>query len=124
MNTETIDFVHALVEAFPVLGRLLDEHIEDNFGEVLPHLFIADVARTAVSALSGTTSEVPLGPFDSALIKRLLAFLEDRYISDGPEVQELLAVSFLENLPRPEEQGSEIRNMVGPAMQEQLRVIG
>ena len=40
-----------LVSAFPVLGPIMVNHLEDQEGELLPYLFMADVARWADSSL-------------------------------------------------------------------------
>lgn len=37
--------VGALVHEFPALTGLLKEHLSDNFGEILPTLFLSDVVR-------------------------------------------------------------------------------
>ena len=118
MKAATVAFVGALVYRFPVLRPLLQEHLDDQKGEVLPHLFIADVERwveTGVKSGDRTRREQ---------VRALLDFLETAYSQGDADVEELISVSFLEHLPRPEETGSEIRSMVGPVLAEQLRVIG
>src|SRR5204862_3762142 len=94
MSDERIDFVERLVSLFPYLRALLLEHKSDNFGEILPHLFIADLARKA------TDMYVALRSKSSDDRDQLLAFLETSYRSNDTEVRELLSASFLENLPR------------------------
>jgi hypothetical protein len=36
-------------ETRPDPFTLLDEHVEDNFGEILPHVFFGDLTRFIVS---------------------------------------------------------------------------
>ena len=126
MSAKTVEFIERLVSACEYLRGPLDEHKSDNFGEVLPHLFIADVARLAVDRFFALRNAPP----DSrkqleSRLQKLSAFLEDSYEKDGPEVEELLSVSFLEHLPRlGEEPAWRIREWLGPKMQAQLAVIG
>jgi hypothetical protein len=49
MSESTISFVQDLVRQFQELRNLLKEHQEDNFGELLPHVFLGDVTRYVVS---------------------------------------------------------------------------
>ncbi|QIK62565.1 hypothetical protein G7068_04580 [Leucobacter viscericola] len=44
---ENKDFCVALVNAVPALGPLMQEHLEDEFGEILSYIFLANVARWA-----------------------------------------------------------------------------
>ena len=126
MSDERIDFVERLVSLFPYLSALLLEHKSDNFGEILLHLFIADLARKATDmyvALRSKSSD-DRDQLETSL-RNLLAFLETSYRSNDTEVRELLSASFLENLPRQGEgEGWRIRQWLGPKMREQLDIIG
>lgn len=115
MSAATVRFVHELVERFPALKPLLTEHMKDNFGEVLPHLFMADVTRWVIAAFLAD---------EWAQLVPLLSFLEHAYEKDGPVIEELISVSFLEHLPRPDEAGWKIRNLLGQELRDQLTVIG
>ncbi len=54
----------------------------------------------------------------------MLAYLETGYAARDPHIQELISVSFLELLPRPEEPLAELRSLVGPQLRTQLDRIG
>jgi hypothetical protein len=125
MTQATERFVDDLVAAFPGLRPAFDEHLSDNFGEVLPHVFFGDLTRYVLARYRAARSE-PESQRSQAQgeVRALLNELEDAYTSRGDEVQELIAVSFLENLPRPGDDGAEIGEWLGPAMTDQLRVIG
>jgi hypothetical protein len=113
-----VALVGALFYRFKVLRPLLEEHLEDQDGGVLPHLLIADVERWA-------ETEIAKGDEGArALVREVLDFLEDAYATQGSEVEELIAVSFLEHVPRPGEPGSQLRALVGPRLAEELRRIG
>ena len=104
------------------LGELLSEHLQDNFGELLPHLYFGDVSRHLVQLVLRNNDQRP--PAAKSELSDLLWELERAFADGDPQVDELLSVSFLENLPRPTEPGSEIREMLGRTLAAQLRVIG
>lgn len=54
MSEPTIDLIDRLVGKFPRLEPLLREHLADNFGEVLPHLFFGDLTRYVVREFAGS----------------------------------------------------------------------
>ncbi|MCP9488807.1 MAG: YtzH-like family protein [Solirubrobacteraceae bacterium MAG38_C4-C5] len=106
-------FLGALAWRFPFLRDTLDEHLSDNDGEVLPHPLMSEYERWAERALQA--SDPQLSDF--------LGALEDAYRSGSDIVEELVSVSFLEHVPRLQEPGSELRDLVGPALRRQLGVI-
>lgn len=91
----------------PALQPLWAEHLNENYGELLPHVFLADVARFAVASLQGP-------PDQATVAQSIVMFLERAFAAGDPDVQELIGVSFIENLPRDEEPGHEIRRLLGP----------
>jgi hypothetical protein len=114
MRAGQVALLGALAWRIPGLCERLDEHLRDNTGEILPHVLMADYERWAESALQKADPR----------LSEFLDFLENAYRSGGPKVEELISVSFLEHLPRPGEPGSQLREMLGPALQKQLGVIG
>ena len=95
MSAATVAFVGALVYALPVLRPVLTEHPSDQEGEVLAHLFMADVERWLEREVMNRRSQ------SAEEIADLLAFLEEAVAAGDPEVTEVIAASFLEHLPRP-----------------------
>lgn len=125
MSEVTIDFIERLVDRFPALKPIFDEHISDNFGEVLPHLFLGDLTRYVVARFVEGEGESPRQSNEAEQdVRRLLNELEQVYADGDGEIQELMSVSFLENLPRPGEEASGVRAWLGPEFSAQLRVIG
>lgn len=45
MSATTESAIKQLVATYPALAPILAEHLDDNFGEMLPHLVMADVVR-------------------------------------------------------------------------------
>jgi hypothetical protein len=86
-----IAFCDRLAERFPEVGVLLAEHRRE-YGETLPHVFMADVARWFVDqSLSTRTGRA----------KALAGWFDDEYQSLTPYSQNVIDVSLLENLPWP-----------------------
>ncbi len=105
MRAGDVQFINDLVEEVPTLRPLLQEHLEDNYDEILPHLFLADVLRWALA-----------NPGDDATTT-VFGYLDQAFRSGDEERQELIATGFLENLPRRGEVGWEVRSRLGPALQ-------
>jgi hypothetical protein len=104
MRKSDVQFIYDLVENVPNLRPLLDEHLEDNYDEVLPHLFLADVLRAAIAE--------PLDP----TVAPVIAYLERAFQAGDNERQELISTGFVENLPTGGEPGADIRARLGPGL--------
>jgi hypothetical protein len=93
----------------PALEPLYQEHMAD-YDELLPHVLMGDVTRLAmqlhVQALRGAAEA-------RDQLTQLLHILEEEMQSSDDEVQELIAVSFLENLERDDPQFPDLRNQLG-----------
>jgi hypothetical protein len=50
----------------------------------------------------------------------VLSYLESEFSSGSPQVQNFIAVSFVEYLPHADEDGSQLRTMIGPNLQREL----
>jgi hypothetical protein len=102
-------FLDRLAAAVPPVRDKLDEHVRENRG-VLPHTFLEDVvAEVNRLYLAGRTEEIM--PF--------LHFLETEFGLDA-EVDNLIAVSFVDELPRPGEPGADIERLLGPKLRGEL----
>ena len=114
MRAVQIAFLGSLAWRYPALRGRLDEHLDDNEGEILPHVLMADYERWAEEALRS----------GDPLLTDFLNDLEAAYRTGGDEVEELISVSFLEHLPRPGLAGAELRELLGPSLLAQLGAIG
>jgi len=119
-----VDFVERLVADHPRLRAIFDEHVSDNFGEVLPHLFFGDLTRYVVSRFSEVAPGIDQLLETERELRALLSDLEHAYASRDEELRDLISGSFLENLPRPGEEASKLRAWLGPELSAQVRVIG
>lgn len=84
-----IEFVEKLAEEFSELRSVLRDHEELNDGEIHPHRLMADYCRAAISAEK-----------NSNWVILLLQFLEEKFSNGDDPVSNLIAVSFIEHLPR------------------------
>jgi hypothetical protein len=97
----------------PDLQADLTEHLEDNFGELLPHVLLADVMRRTVEL------------YEAGDVDRARAILDDRFEAGDPAMQELISTGFVETLPYAGERGHAMRTLLGPELQaEAQRVAG
>lgn len=121
MSETSIDLVDRLVDKFPVLETLLREHLAANFGEVLPHPFFGDLTRFATGEFSRLGSDQNTkGSLPAQRLRQLLDELEWAFVTGPDEVTNLIAVSFLGNLPRRGEEGDGLRDLLGPRLQSEL----
>ena len=82
------DALDRLIAEVPDFQPVLDEHRHDNEG-VLPHVLFGDLTRFVLDARAND---------DADRVTRSLTFL-DRALRDGDDyVQNLVAVSFVENV--------------------------
>ncbi len=118
MEQPTERFVHDLVNKIPALRRLLDEHVSDN-DALLPHVFMGDLTRFVVQSYKGGyQQESPEN--DIGDLPCILSHLEQGMMSRNKEVQELVAVSFLENLDESDKSLRDLESMLGPALANEL----
>jgi hypothetical protein len=115
MRAYELAFIGVLCRRFPAFMPMLQEHLDDYDG-LLPHVLMAEVTRWIVQRFQ-------VDPADSQ-VRQVLDFIESAFQEASGEDRELVAASFLENLPRPGQAGAEVRALLGPALQDQLRSIG
>jgi hypothetical protein len=91
MSASTVAAIGALVDAYRQLTPVLAEHLEDNEGEFLPHLVLADVVRWLSDRVDS----------DPDICRSILAWLEREYERGPEDVQGLITVSGVEMIPAP-----------------------
>lgn len=91
------------------LRLLYDEHMEDNDGELLAHLLMADICRWVIAQREADPIRV------LQLLLWLEAHLETLMQSQDP-VDNVICASFIEHLPLSWEPGSEVLGLLGPKM--------
>ncbi len=114
MNAESIAFLGWLTHRNADLMPVLDEHLDDQDGELLPHLMMADVVRWCIARISSHGTKDPH-------LQKMLRDIEDTYGTGSESIDKLIGASFLENLPQQNEVGADLRNFVGPKLKAQLQ---
>ena len=111
MSEATEAFVDRVVAAHPDLKPLRRDHLDENFGELLPHVWTSDLARYVTQRFrdEGATA-----------VRPVLDTLEAQLGRD-PDVDELVAVSFVELLPLTGEEGAGVTELLGPGLGAMLR---
>lgn len=82
------EFVAALREAGPEVTAIIDENLAAQAGEILLHPLVADLRRLAINLFELE---------DSDDLDRLLAALGQGLTEGDPEVENAVAVSFVED---------------------------
>lgn len=113
--TKTAEYVEAMRSSIPEIEPLYLEHIEDN-DQLLPHVFMGSIARH-VEILFRDRS---ISRGDLQTLTGLLQYLEHGMLSPINEIQELVAVSFLENLDRDNPEFHLLKKQFGPALLSEL----
>jgi hypothetical protein len=114
MNSFTYDSFPAKLRA-DVSGfdRVYDEHVAD-YDELLPHVLLGELVRFL-------SSEVALHGAEATAVRQAMPLLEQAMGSGDERLEELVAVSFLENLDASDPSFPAIRSLFGPRLQEQLK---
>lgn len=108
MSAATVAAIGSLIDSHRELLPVLEEHLEDNEGEVLPHLVMADVMRWLVAHRAS----------EPQVCQSVVDWLERRFLTGPDDVRGLIAVSGVEMIPEPGQPGSELRELLGPALRE------
>ena len=95
------EMIELLAQEYPPLRALLEEHLEDNDGELLGHVLFGDIVRW-VESLSPSDPEV----------RQLISDLDQYHLEGDADVQNMIGVSFIEALPYQ----SDFLGLLGPAL--------
>ncbi len=106
-----LSFIKMLLENVPELKSVYDEHIDD-YDELLEHVFMGDVTRFAESLYRRDPN--------SECLTKLFNFIDKAYLTEDKKLQELISVSFLENLSQNEESYLGIKQLLSDALRCEL----
>jgi hypothetical protein len=110
----------------PELQPVYDEHMKD-YDELLGHVFMGDVTRFVVSAYKRSTSDEPNAEQWHQVLDRSLAFMEQALTMGDLYVEDIIQLSFLENLlPSSDDDVKAyraIKLMLGPKLREELQAM-
>ncbi len=109
----TVVLVNNLLQQVPELDGVYQTHLDD-YAELLPHVFFGDVTRYVVGEVLSHANGSP------PQVARILNCLERSMAFGDDAVQELICVSFLENLAEYGEVTSRLKALVGPNLGREL----
>lgn len=115
--SDNATYVRELTEAVPRLQPLLARHVE-YFDELLSHVFMGEVSRFAVAEFARCTDGEGSGCPD---LIALLAALEQGFCDGGEDVQNLIAVSFLENVAEEAVVSPGLLSLFGPLLRREIQ---
>ncbi|PKL38575.1 MAG: hypothetical protein CVV44_11890 [Spirochaetae bacterium HGW-Spirochaetae-1] len=107
------EFVNNFVDKFLYLKPILKEHIED-YDEILPHVFLGEIAKWCVANYKNSSQEN---------VQQIFEYIEQTFKNGGEEIQELISVSFLENLSNQNEDERKILKYLGPELLSEFKKI-
>ena len=111
--TASQDLARRLAADFPLLAPVMEEHLADQEDELLPYLFMADVARWA----NANYVEHP------DVVGAVIDWLEREFQeAAGPE-KDLIALGFVEAIPFPPE-GAPLLLRLGSQLTQVARELG
>lgn len=103
-------FIEDLVSLAPELRTLVEIHRFDNDGELLPYVFLNEVVAWLIDLYLAEGANEEIQHF----IQQLMVFMEAAFVQGDDATQELIAVSFIENLPSTGEPAAALRRFLGP----------
>ena len=106
MRAATVAMIGALVHEYDQFLPLLEEHLDDNFAEVLPHLLLSDVIRV----LTANYDESP------AMCRSVISWLDREYHSGPEDIRDLIGANGVEMIPSPGQPGAGLRDLLSPTL--------
>lgn len=107
------NFVQELLKAVPETRDIYQKHVDDN-GETLPHVLLGDITRFVVDSYRCANTSV---------LSRILELLEISVSSSDDKLQELVVVSFLENLHQAGNDYDGLKKLLGPNLKKNLSLV-
>lgn len=102
---QSVAFVGFLCHKFQSCLHILEEHLDDNFNEILPHLFFAELGRQVLSDLSSEKwyhllqdINAALSPTNDDPISNVVALSFLPTFIDVPNAERIFQELKLENL--------------------------
>ncbi|WP_126464254.1 hypothetical protein [Propionibacterium australiense] len=108
MSARTVAFIGALCFSHQDLIPILQEHLDEMDGEILPHLVMSDIIRWMVLNYED----------DPSVVKRVIDWISDvaQEYKQDQEIIDLISVSGMEMIPDPGKPGSVLRDWLPPVL--------
>jgi hypothetical protein len=102
-----------LVATFPLLQPVLDEHLNDMEGKLLPYLLFADVARWTQANVEKERHGV----------RGMVEWFECEFATAKAPERDLISLGFVEAIPYTPE-GDPLLDLLDPLLREEAEVLG
>lgn len=113
-NETNTQFIDGLIKRVPELRPIYEEHLDDN-DTLLPHVFMGAVARFVIE-------RVRHGDFrHEGAVAQIMSAIDNSLKSNCPSIQELVSVSFVENLASETDVIQALVPLMGPNTQEEIQ---
>ena len=113
------NIVDVLIEKVPELRLVLEEHLHDQGGELLRHVFFGDLTRFVMRQVRSRVTGIDSS--SSNTLARILDVLEQASISPDDNLRDLVGVSFLENLDPSDDGYEELKAVLGPNLKQEIK---
>jgi hypothetical protein len=100
-----------LATKHPILRPIFDEHVEDG-DPILPYMVMSDWARFIGATYASRGSDQTI----DSTIREIVDTLDAQVLTGSDEVQNMVIVGFLEQLPSTGELGTEVRELLTPTL--------
>ena len=117
----TREFLNVLLERVPELHPIYEEHIAD-YDEVLPHVLMGDVTRFVIDLHKKSWAR-GRAEQEKKTLSSILEILEGALKSGNDQLQELVVVSFLENLEQDDSDYESLKKLLGKELSKHLAKI-
>jgi len=109
-------FMNQIAGAFPGAARIIRAQRQEVRGEILPHMEMSGLISWAGETYAKSRGTDPASRRARRELERFLQMLEARFETGEQEVDDLIAVSFLEGLVQTGESLPGLRALLGPRM--------
>lgn len=113
-------FVDPMLVSVPELRPVVDEHLKDC-EEILPHILMGDITRFVIDLHRRSKCEPKTTDEYEDTILRTVRFLVDLFTSSDTRLQNLVSVSFLENLDQAGRDYAEVKRRLTKPLLRELR---
>ena len=105
-----IDFLKKIINLSPNYQEIYDEHLKFN-KEIIPHVLMSEITQVLIESYLNNKIE---------LVKATLELIDKEFNEREDDIQNIIAVSMLENFPSSGENGYEIRSLLSKDLLEEL----
>jgi hypothetical protein len=109
------DLIGRLLEVVPEFESVYHDHLDANFGELLPHVLMGEFVQWFEHKLQMQDTSVYQGT-----VENILELLEFAYTTGDSNTRNVIEASFLENLSQSAESYAELKRLLGPNLRKQL----